>query len=351
MSAPPTPSTSGAAGLRGEERDALLWVEDLSKVFVPKRFAGARGRSRSTTAVAGVSFDVRRGETFGLVGESGCGKSTIVRCILRLTDVSGGRVVFDGVDLGGVDREAMRRLRRRMQMVFQDPLASLDPRMSVGATLEEPLVIHGVGSREERAARVGEILELVGLGGDSSRRKPHAFSGGQRQRVGIARALITNPDLVLLDEPVSALDVSVQAQVLNLLRSLQEQLALTYVFVAHDLAIAEYFCDRLAVLYLGHVMELGERDRLFRTPLNPYTVALLSAVPLPDTDRSGRRERIVLQGEVASSGESAHGCPFESRCPVGRGRVSCRDRKPPLEEVAPGHWVSCHFPGELGVTW
>jgi oligopeptide/dipeptide ABC transporter ATP-binding protein len=297
--------------------------------------------------VDGVSFDVRPGETFGLVGESGCGKSTIARCVLRLLHPTGGRVCFDGVDLASLGKGQLRRLRRRMQIVFQDPFASLDPRMSVGAIVEEPLVIHKLGSRREREQKVAEMLELVGLTASQAKRKPHEFSGGQRQRIALARALVLSPELVILDEPVSALDVSIQAQVLNLLRRLEEQLGLTYLFIVHDLAVAEYFCDRLAVLYLGAVMELAERDAIFHEPLHPYTDALLSAVPIPDPAIARRRNRVVLRGEVAHLAALGQACRFKPRCPVGRNRDVCGAVEPRLEERSPGHWVACHFPGEL----
>jgi oligopeptide/dipeptide ABC transporter ATP-binding protein len=334
-------------GLRGEASEALLWVAELEKRF-PLGDGGRLGRNRSVlSAVDGVSFDIRRGETFGLVGESGCGKSTIARCVLRLLEPSGGRVVFDGTELGEVGRAELRRLRRRMQIVFQDPFASLDPRMSTRAIVEEPLLVHGIGDRASRAARALELLEVVGLSAEQADRKPHAFSGGQRQRIALARALVLNPDLLVLDEPVSALDVSIQAQVLNLLRELQDELGLTYLFIVHDLAVAEYFCDRLAVLYLGAVMELADRETLFREPLHPYTHALLSAVPVPDPAIERRRRRVVLRGEVSALTDRPRGCRFRPRCPVGRDRELCAAAEPPLEQRAPGHWVSCHFPGEL----
>jgi oligopeptide transport system ATP-binding protein len=336
-------------GLRGGSGEALLWVAGLEKTFpVGKGQLFGRGRA-VLPAVDGVSFDVRRGETFGLVGESGCGKSTIARCVLRLIRPTGGRVFFEGIDLEGLAKPELRRLRRRMQIVFQDPFASLDPRMSTRAIVEEPLLVHGVGNRSTRSRRAMEMLELVGLTADQAGRKPHEFSGGQRQRIALARALVLNPDLVILDEPVSALDVSIQAQVLNLLRDLQQRLELTYVFIVHDLAVAEYFSDRLAVLYLGAVMELADRETLFREPLHPYTHALLSAAPVPDPAIERRRKRIVLTGEVSALAAESRGCRFRPRCPVGRDREICAALEPPLEERKPGHWVSCHFPGEISV--
>jgi oligopeptide/dipeptide ABC transporter ATP-binding protein len=323
----------------------LLEVEGLRKEYASRQ--GLFGRTSGVTvrAVDGVSFQVSKGETFGLVGESGCGKSTVARCILRLVEPDDGQVVFDGIDVRGLSRDELRRLRRRMQIVFQDPFASLNPRMSVQAIVEEPLLIHRLGERREREKRVHEIFELVGLTADQARRKPHEFSGGQRQRIALARTLVVNPDLVILDEPVSALDVSIQAQVLNLLRDLQHELDLTYVFIVHDLAVAEYFCDRLAVLYLGSVMELADRRRLFHAPLHPYTEALLSAVPIPDPAAERKRRHIVLRGEVAAVAE-AIGCRFKPRCPVGRERAAC-DEAPPLFDHGGGHVAACHFPGEL----
>src|SRR5579871_4922626 len=253
-------------GLRAEHAQSLVDVQGLEKAFSQGRNRIFGRNGPMLKVIDQVSFDIARGETFGLVGESGCGKSTIARCVLRLLEPSGGRVLFDQEDLAQLSRTQMQRLRRRMQIVFQDPYASLDPRMSVEAIIEEPLVIHRVQNRDERFARVREILSLVGLTAEQAERRPHAFSGGQRKRIGIARALVLNPELVILDEPVSALDVSIQAQVLNLLRDLQAKLNLTYLFIVHDLTIAEYFCDRLAVLYLGKVMELADREMVFREP-------------------------------------------------------------------------------------
>jgi oligopeptide/dipeptide ABC transporter ATP-binding protein len=333
-------------GLRSGYLGSLLGVRNLQKTYTSGGglFGGPR---RTVRAVDGVSFDVARGETFGLVGESGCGKSTVARCVLHLITPTAGEIRFDGVDLAGLGRADLQRLRRRMQIVFQDPYTSLDPRMTAFSIVEEPLQIHGVQSRDERERRVEEILDLVGIRPDQMDRRPFAFSGGQRQRIGLARALVLHPDLVVLDEPVSALDVSIQAQVLNLLRSLQTRLGLTYLFIVHDLTIAEYFCDRLAVLYLGAVMELGDREALFRNPLHPYTNALLSAVPLPDPRRERQRKRIIIKGEAAPQTGVHQGCRFRSRCPVGRDREICGRVEPPLEQKAPGHWTACHFPGEL----
>ena len=323
----------------------LLRVEGLRKTFTIG--GGITGRGRlELQAVDGLTFEIARGETFGLVGESGCGKSTAARCVLRLIDATSGRVTFGGVDLIGLDARAMRRLRRRMQMVFQDTAGSLDSRMSVRAIVEEPLIIHRIGNAAARRESVDEMLNLVGIQPDLAARKPHQFSGGQRQRIGVARALILRPELVVLDEPVSALDVSVQAQVLNLLRDLQESLRLTYLFIVHDLTVAEYFCDRLAVLYLGRIMEIADRLTIFRQPLHPYTVSLLSAVPVPDADPARKRARIILSGEVSPLGAET-GCPFQPRCPIGKDRELCATETPALDPRGAGHAVACHFPGEL----
>jgi oligopeptide/dipeptide ABC transporter ATP-binding protein len=327
----------------------ILEAENLSKVFEVR--GGDRfGRKHPVTVLDGISLSVQPGESFGLVGESGCGKSTLARCLLRLLEPSGGRVLFDGVDLTTLDRDQLRAERRRMQFVFQDPFASLDPRMSAETIVEEPLQIHEIGNQSERRETVLQMLADVGLTPEQARRRPHAFSGGQRQRIGIARAFVLRPELVILDEPISALDVSVQAQVLNLLRSLQEQLGLTYVFISHDLAVAEYFCDRVAVLYLGQVMEIADRRSLFREPLHPYSVSLLSAVPIPLAGgRARRATRPQPIGEVGSVVERPPGCPFEPRCPVGRGREICQSQRPPITEPSAGHQVACHFPGEASV--
>ena len=343
-------------GLAYAADEVLLRVEALRRVFAVGGRGILSGRPRSLLAVDGVSFDVARGETFGLVGESGCGKSTLARCILRLIEPDAGSVAFDGIDVLALDASALRRLRRRMQIVFQDTSGALEPRMSVREIVAEPLVIHHVGTASERRARVDDILGLVGIQPALAARKPHEFSGGQRQRIGLARALILNPDFVVLDEPISALDVSIQAQILNLLRDLQEKFTLTFLFIVHDLTVAEYFCDRLAVLYLGRVVELGDRTALFRTPLHPYTACLLSAVPDIEQGRAAVRERILLRGEVSPLSDRASGCPFRPRCPVGRDRDDCAQETPQLQARGERHWVACHYPGEMGgelggATW
>jgi oligopeptide/dipeptide ABC transporter ATP-binding protein len=342
-----------AVRVTGERANALapiLQAEHLVKTFAVR--GGDRlGRKHPVTVLDDITLSVRPGESFGLVGESGCGKSTFARCLLRLLEPTAGKITFDGVDLTTLGRDELRALRRRMQFVFQDPFASLDPRMNAGAIVEEPLLIHDIGDQRERRRMALEMLADVGLTAAHAQRRPHAFSGGQRQRIGIARAFVLRPELVILDEPISALDVSVQAQVLNLLRGLQDQLGLTYVFISHDLAVAEYFCNRVAVLYLGQVMEVADSVTLFNDPLHPYSVSLLSAVPVPlaggRARRAGRPQPI---GEVGSVVERPPGCPFEPRCPVGRGREICKGQRPPITEAASGHQVACHFPGEANVA-
>ncbi len=323
--------------------DVLLRVEDLHKHFPIRTglFSRTVGHVR---AVDGVSFDVRRGETLGLVGESGCGKTTTGRCVLRLVEPTSGRVVFDGQDVTALPRGELRALRRRMQIVFQDPYSSLNPRLTVGSMLAEPLAIHGLARGAAARDRVAELLGWVGLSPDHARRYPHEFSGGQRQRIGIARALAVEPSLLVLDEPVSALDVSIQAQIVNLLRDLQSRLGLTYVFVAHDLSVVEHVSDRVAVMYLGRIVELADRDTLYRDPRHPYTRSLLAAVPVPDPD--ARRERVPLTGDVPSPARPPAGCRFHPRCPLARegGTLEgCAAEEPAFREVTPGHWVACPF--------
>jgi oligopeptide/dipeptide ABC transporter ATP-binding protein len=331
--------------------EPLLVVEGLTKEFTPRRRWTSPHTARpALRAVDNVSITVNRGETFGIVGESGCGKSTFSRAVLRLTEPTAGTVTFKGIAVLELNKRDLRQLRRDMQILFQDPFGSLDSRMSVQSIVAEPLEIHGEGDRRRRAIRAAEALELVGIPANQLDRKPQAFSGGQRQRVGLARAIVLEPELIFLDEPISALDVSIQAQVLNLLRDLQERLALTYVFIVHDLAIAEYFCDRIAVLYAGAVMEVASRDALFLDPLHPYTVSLLSAVPVADPDSQHRRERIVLKGEVQASERPAVGCRFRPRCPVGHDRPLCATIEPDLVEHRPGHRAACHYPGELAAS-
>jgi oligopeptide transport system ATP-binding protein len=334
--------TTAAAGTDGN----LLDVEEL-KVFFPisegiifERHIG------DVQAVDGVSFRLRRGETLGLVGESGCGKSTTGRAIIRLYKPTAGRIVFDGVDISGLDGVPLRRMRRRMQMIFQDPYASLDPRMNVTGIIAEPLEIHRVGTGRERRERVRELLATVGLNPDFGDRYPHEFSGGQRQRIGVARALALNPDLIVADEPISALDVSIQAQILNLLEKLQVQFHLTYLFIAHDLSVVRHISDRIAVMYLGRIVELASSRELNSVPLHPYTVALLSAIPVPDPVVESRRRRIILRGDVPSPVNPPSGCRFHTRCWL-RERLGnperCTTEDPALRPLASGHEVACHF--------
>ncbi len=323
--------------------EPLLEVRDLTKHFPIRKglFSRTVGHVR---AVDGVSFDLHPGETLGLVGESGCGKTTTGRCILRLIEPTSGSVRFAGRSVLGLGARDLRGLRREMQIVFQDPYSSLNPRLTVGSMLAEPLAIHGLARGAAARNRVAELLTLVGMSPDHARRYPHEFSGGQRQRLGIARALAVRPRLLVLDEPVSALDVSIQAQIVNLLRDLQRELGLTYLFVAHDLSVVEHISTRVAVMYLGRVVELADRTTLYREPRHPYTRSLLSAVPVPDPDR--KAERIVLKGDVPSPARPPSGCRFHPRCPLAaeRGELArCSAEDPSLREVSPGHWVACHF--------
>jgi oligopeptide transport system ATP-binding protein len=320
----------------------LLTVRGLVKHF-PVRH-GAFGRVRGhVRAVEGVSFDLWRGETLGLVGESGCGKSTTGRALLRLVEPTAGEIRFDEHDVRALDRVGLRALRRRVQFVFQDPVGSLNPRLSVGAMLDEALTVHGLGGPSRRE-RVVELLEQVGLSAAHVDRYPHEFSGGQRQRLGIARALSVEPELLVLDEPVSALDVSVQAQVVNLLSDLQEKLGLTYLFIAHDLALVEHVSDRVAVMYLGRIVELASALQLYSAPAHPYTRALLSAVPRPDPKNRRARERIVLEGDVPSPTLPPSGCPFHPRCPNPAKDAKCREVLPVLDTARAHRSVACHYP-------
>jgi oligopeptide transport system ATP-binding protein len=331
-SAPTTTSEDG--------RKILVQVEGLKKYFPIKSGVFFQREVAAVKAVDGVSFHIFEGETLGLVGESGCGKSTTGRTILQLYQATEGSVKFEGQEITTLRGEKMRRMRRKMQMVFQDPYASLNPRMSVGRIVAEPLVVHNIGTKKEREEKVAHLLEIVGLNPYFVRRYPHEFSGGQRQRIGLARSLALNPSFIVADEPISALDVSIQAQVVNLLQELQAGLGLTYLFIAHDLSMVRHLCDRVAVMYLGRIVEIAESEELYTNPLHPYTQALLSAVPVPDPVVEEKRQRIILKGDVPSPINPPRGCNFNTRCPVSVD--ICFDEDPDLQEVLPDHWVSCH---------
>jgi len=317
--------------------EALLRVKNLKKYFPIRGGLFSREVAR-VHAVDDVSFDIYPGETLGLVGESGCGKSTTGRAILRLIEPTAGEVSFDGKNVTALDKRALRHLRKEMQIIFQDPYASLNPRMTVGSIVGEALVIHKLAAtKREREERVVKILETVGLSPDHLRRYPHEFSGGQRQRIGIARSLAVNPKFIVADEPVSALDVSIQAQIINLLEDLQKQFGLTYLFIAHDLSVVEHISTRVAVMYLGKIVELAPAKELYTNPKHPYTEALLSAVPIPDP--TVKRKRILLEGDVPSPIKPPSGCRFHTRCPI---RVpACSEHEQVLKEISPGHWVAC----------
>jgi len=320
--------------------EVLVSVRGLKKHF-PVTKGVFRRKVGAVRAVDGVSFDIRRGETLGLVGESGSGKSTIGRTMLQLEKATEGSVVFDGIELVGLAAGALRRTRPRMQMVFQDPHASLNPRMTVSSIVGEPLLEHGKSSSRERQERVEELLGLVGLDPTHANRYPHEFSGGQRQRIGIARAIALNPDFIVCDEPIAALDVSIQAQVVNLMEHLQDLLGLTYLFISHDLGMVRHIADRVAVMYLGHIMELADVDDLYGDPRHPYTRALQSSAPVPDPVVEATRVKIILEGDIPSPSNPPPGCPFNTRCPDAVDR--CHEEIPAWREVAPGHGVACHL--------
>ena len=324
--------------MSSNNNDVLLHVDNLVMHFPIFRGVFQR-KVGAVRAVDGVSFDIKRGETLGLVGESGCGKSTTGRTILRLYKPTDGRVEYEGVDLAELKHEPMRQMRRKMQMIFQDPYASLNPRMTVGQLVGEPLIVHSVATGPEITERVAQLLELVNLNPAFSTRYPHEFSGGQRQRIGVARALALNPSFIICDEPISALDVSIQAQVVNLLEDLQGQFGLTYLFIAHDLSMVRHISDRVAVMYLGVLVELADRDELYNNPLHPYTDALLSAVPIPDPVADARRKRTILEGDVPSPANPPSGCRFRTRCPIAQ--PLCADSRPEFRELRPGHFVAC----------
>ena len=320
----------------------LLKVEGLKKYFQVGQGLITARFGKSVRAVDDVSFEVQEGETLGLVGESGCGKSTTGRCINRLLEPTSGKVHFGDIDVRKLKGKKLKSYRRDVQFIFQDPYASLNPRMTFGEIMAEPLVIHGIGSRKEREDRAKEMLQTVGLSPEHIHRYPHEFSGGQRQRVGIARALMLRPKMIVCDEPVSALDVSIQAQIINLLRDLQQEFGLSYLFVAHDLAVVRQISHRVAVMYLGHLMEMAPRETIYAAPLHPYTHSLLSAVPIPDPKLQKGRSRIMLEGDLPSPINPPSGCVFRTRCFQAQER--CSVEVPPLIELEPGHYVACHFP-------
>ncbi len=320
----------------------LIRVEDLRVYFPITKGIIFQRHVGDVKAVDGLAFEIKRGETLGLVGESGCGKSTTGRAILQLYRPTSGRVYFEDVDLTALKGEALRRMRRRMQMIFQDPYASLNPRMTVGGIVGEPLEVHGIAKGKEKQERVQELLRVVGLNPYFVNRYPHEFSGGQRQRIGIARALALNPDFIVCDEPISALDVSIQAQIINLLEDLQDQFGLTYLFIAHDLSVVRHISDRVAVMYLGKIVELADRVELYENPLHPYTQALLSAVPIPDPDVEAKRQRIILEGDVPSPTNPPRGCRFHTRCPLAMD-VCREDPEPEFKDAGGGHYVACHL--------
>ncbi len=332
-----------AEGLSGaEEKEVLVEVKGLKKHF-PIMRGILRKQVGAVQAVDGVTFDIYKGETLGLVGESGCGKSTTGRTILQLLEPTEGEVNYEGQDLTALNKSEMRKARRNMQMIFQDPYASLNPRMSIGSIIGEPLQIHGLGDSESRSERISELMKLVGLNPYFINRYPHEFSGGQRQRIGIARALATNPSFIVADEPISALDVSIQAQVVNLLDDLKEELGLTYLFIAHDLSMVRYISDRVAVMYLGRIVELSDRDGIFDRPLHPYTQALLSAIPIPDPEKEDKRQRLILEGDVPSPADPPSGCHFHPRC--GYATEICSKEDPEFRDLSSNgteHMVACH---------
>ncbi|MGI8942313.1 MAG: ABC transporter ATP-binding protein [Actinomycetota bacterium] len=332
--------------MTGEGASELLRVEDLKVYFPIKSGLVIDRHVGDVKAVDGVTFDITRGETLGLVGESGCGKTTVGRTILRLYDPTEGRIIFEGNDIARLAQREMRKLRGRMQMVFQDPYSSLNPRQNVGNLIAEPLKIHGIASGDDARRRAEELLDIVGLPKASTARYPHEFSGGQRQRIGLARALALNPDLIVADEPVSALDVSIQAQMVNLLEELQEEFDLTYLFIAHDLAVVRHISDRIAVMYLGRIVEVASADELYASPRHPYTIALLSAVPIPDPEIESSRERILLKGDLPSPANPPPGCRFHTRCPF-RQPERCDTEVPELRLLSDGHLAACHYAEEI----
>ncbi|HVB77203.1 MAG TPA: oligopeptide/dipeptide ABC transporter ATP-binding protein [Candidatus Nitrosotalea sp.] len=336
-------SAEASLQVPGVDPETILRVEDVYKHFPLGGLGGDTVR-----AVDGVSFELKRGETLGLVGESGCGKSTLGRCLIRLLNVNSGRVIFEGRDLAAMGARELRRVRRRMQIIFQDPFASLDPRMTVGEILAEPIDNFKFARGASRRRRIQELLDIVGLNPNFTNRYPHEFSGGQRQRIGIARALALNPSLIVCDEPVSALDVSIQAQIINLLQDLQGSFDLSYVFIAHDLAVVRHLSDRVAVMYLGKIVEIADRQSIYASPQHPYTKALLSSIPIPDPAKERDRAPILIKGEIPSPVNPPSGCRFHTRCPIARAPGICADQEPALiEHAGSGHVAACHFAGEL----
>jgi oligopeptide transport system ATP-binding protein len=334
----PQGNPAGKAMKPAGQPDYLLQVHDLRMWFPIVRGVLQR-HVADVKAVDGLNFNINRGETLGLVGESGCGKSTTGRTILQLYKPTSGEVLFNGQDLTKIKGDQLRHMRRQMQMIFQDPYASLNPRMTVGGIVGEPLEVHNIGSKSERMDRVRELLQVVGLNPYFINRYPHEFSGGQRQRIGVARALAVNPSFIVCDEPISALDVSIQAQIINLLEDLQEQFGLTYLFIAHDLSVVRHISDRVAVMYLGKIMELTTREELYANPMHPYSQALLSAVPIPDPVIEEKRQRIILEGDVPTPVNPPKGCNFCTRCP--KVLDICKEQEPDFSEHAPGHYVAC----------
>jgi peptide/nickel transport system ATP-binding protein len=324
----------------------LLEVQNLKMYFPIKSGVILDRHVGDIKAVDDITFEIRRGETLGLVGESGCGKSTAGRAILRLYKPTGGKIIFDGQDITRLSEGDLQPLRRRMQMVFQDPFASLNPRHSVARIVGEPMRVHGLAGRGSVGNRVRELLEIVGLPADAATRYPHEFSGGQRQRIGLARSLALNPDFVVADEPVSALDVSIQAQIVNLLEQLQQEFELTFLFIAHDLAVVRHISDRIAVMYLGVIVEVSPADELYENPLHPYTIALLSAVPIPDPKVEAERVPILLPGDLPSPANPPHACRFHTRCPFVQ-PTRCKDEVPALRTMSNGHQVACHWAEEI----
>ena len=323
-----------------QDKSILVQVQNLKKYFPVNSGLLFKRHVNDVKAVDDISFDIYSGETLGLVGESGCGKTTVGRTILQLYKPTSGKIIFNGVDLASLQENEIRKMREKMQMIFQDPFASLNPRMTVGSIISAPLDVHSALNKKEKIERVQELLGIVGLNPDFVNRYPHEFSGGQRQRIGIARALAVNPDLVICDEPISSLDVSIQAQVVNLLEELQDTLGLTYLFIAHDLSMVRHISDRMVVMYLGKVMELADRNEIYLRPLHPYTQALISAVPIPDPTKASQRTRVILEGDIPSPINPPKGCNFNTRCPIAT--EECFVLEPEYRELKPEHFVACH---------